>query len=85
MTPESETTCHYHFGFARNFQRDDAAMSKLLYEGTVNTFLEDKVMLEAQQKNLKGGAIDGLVHISADAAQMQARRMLDELVRAEAR
>ncbi len=55
VTPESETTCHYHFGFARNFQRDDAAMSKLLYDGTVNTFLEDKVMLEAQQKNLKGG------------------------------
>jgi phenylpropionate dioxygenase-like ring-hydroxylating dioxygenase large terminal subunit len=85
VTPESETTCHYHFGFARNFQRDDTAMSKLLYEGTVNTFLEDKAMLEAQQKNLKGGAIDGLVHITADAAQMQARRMLDELVRAEAR
>jgi phenylpropionate dioxygenase-like ring-hydroxylating dioxygenase large terminal subunit len=85
VTPESETTCHYHFGFARNFQRDDAAMSKLLYEGTVNTFLEDKVMLEAQQKNLSGGSIDGLVHITADAAQIQARRMLEELVRAEAR
>ena len=79
VTPESETTCHYHFGFARNFQRDDAAMSKLLYEGTVNTFLEDKVMLEAQQKNFKGGA-----HRRADPHQrrrgaMQARRMLDEL------
>jgi phenylpropionate dioxygenase-like ring-hydroxylating dioxygenase large terminal subunit len=85
VTPETETTCHYHFGFARNFQLDDQAMSKLLDEGTVATFLEDKVMLEAQQKNLKGGAIDGLIHIAADAAQIQARRMLDELVRAEAR
>ena len=85
VTPETETTCHYHFGFARNFQRDDAAMSKLLYDGTVNTFLEDKVMLEAQQKNVDGGAIDGLIHINADAAQLQARRMLDELVRAETR
>ena len=85
MTPETETTCHYHFGFARNFHLDDQAMSKLLHEGTIATFLEDKVMLEAQQKNLKGGAIDGLIHISADAAQIQARRMLDELVRAEAR
>jgi phenylpropionate dioxygenase-like ring-hydroxylating dioxygenase large terminal subunit len=85
VTPETETTCHYHFGFARNFQLDDQAMSKLLHEGTIATFLEDKVMLEAQQKNLKGGAIDGLIHIAADAAQIQARRMLDELVRAEAR
>ena len=60
VTPETETTCHYHFGFARNFQLDDQAMSKLLDEGTIATFLEDKVMLEAQQKNLNGGAIDGL-------------------------
>jgi hypothetical protein len=42
-------------------------------------------MLEAQQKNLKSGAIDGLIHIGADAAQLQARRMLEELCRAEAR
>ena len=85
VTPETDTICHYHFGFARNFQRDDAAMSKLLYDGTVNTFLEDKAMLEAQQKNVKGGALDGMVHIGADAAQLQARRMLEELCRAEAR
>jgi hypothetical protein len=40
-------------------------------------------MLEAQQKQLEGGSIDGLIHITADGAQMQARRMLDEMVRAE--
>ena len=85
VTPETETTCHYHFGFARNFRLDDAEMSKMLFEGSRNTFLEDKDMLEAQQKNLKGAALDGLVHIGADAAQLQARRMLDEMVRAEAR
>jgi phenylpropionate dioxygenase-like ring-hydroxylating dioxygenase large terminal subunit len=60
-------------------------MSKMLFEGARNTFLEDKEMLEAQQLNLKGGALDGLIHIPADAAQLQARRMLDELVRAESR
>ena len=58
-------------------------MSRHLYEGSCATFLEDKAMLEAQQKNLSDGALDGLIHITADAAQMQARRMLDELVRAE--
>lgn len=83
VTPETETSCHYHFGFARNFNLGDAGMSKLLYDGSYNTFLEDKVMLEAQQKKLRGGAIDGLIHITADAAQMQARRMLDDMVRAE--
>ena len=37
-------------------------------------------MLEVQQKNLDGGAIDGLVDITADAAQLQARRVLRQLV-----
>ncbi len=84
VTPETEASCHYHFGFARNFRLDDAETSRLLFEGSRSTFLEDKDMLEAQQKNLKGGGLDGLIHVNADAAQLQARRMLEELVRAEA-
>lgn len=83
VTPETDDTCHYHFGFARNFQIDDAAMSKMLFEGARNTFLEDKDMLEAQQKKISAGDLDGLTHINADAAQLQARRMLADLVRAE--
>jgi phenylpropionate dioxygenase-like ring-hydroxylating dioxygenase large terminal subunit len=83
VTPETEASCHYPFCFARNFALGDAEMSKLLYEGSRATFLEDKDMLEAQQKHLKGGALDGLIHITADAAQLQARRMLEDMVRAE--
>ena len=64
--------------------RSDAETSRLLFEGSRSTFLEDKEMLEAQQKNHKGGGLDGLIHVNADAAQLQARRMLEELVRAEA-
>ncbi|MBM3529585.1 MAG: aromatic ring-hydroxylating dioxygenase subunit alpha [Alphaproteobacteria bacterium] len=84
VTPETDASCHYHFGFARNFALDDAEMSQLLFNGARNTFLEDKAMLEAQQHNLEAGDLDGLMHIGADAAQLQARRMLADLVRAEA-
>ncbi len=83
VTPETDASCHYHFGFARNFQIDDAAMSKMLFEGARNTFLEDKDMLEAQQKKISAGDLDNMIHINADAAQLQARRMLADLVRAE--
>jgi len=83
VTPETDTTCHYHFCFARNFGLGDTDMSRILYEGSRATFLEDKAMLEAQQKHLRGGTLDGMIHIPADAAQLQARRMLEELVRAE--
>jgi phenylpropionate dioxygenase-like ring-hydroxylating dioxygenase large terminal subunit len=83
VTPESATSCHYSFAFARNFKREDAEMSRLLYEGSRDTFLEDKEMLEAQQQNLSGGALDGLIDVATDSGQLQVRRALDELIRAE--
>ena len=67
----------------RAISRSDAEMSKLLYEGSKATFLEDADMLEAVQANRCGGSLEGLVDIAADAAQLQARRMLDQLINAE--
>jgi hypothetical protein len=64
------------FCFARDFRVADAEMSKLLFEGSKATFLEDADMLEAVQANR-------LVDIAADAAQLQARRMLDQMIKAE--
>jgi hypothetical protein len=60
-------------------------MSKLLYEGSRATFLEDVEFLEAVQKNRAEGSLDGLIHMTADAAQLQARRMLNSLIGAEQR
>jgi phenylpropionate dioxygenase-like ring-hydroxylating dioxygenase large terminal subunit len=84
ITPETEDSSHYMFCFARNFGVGDAEMSKLLYEGSKATFLEDADMLEAVQQNRRGGSLEGLIDIGADAAQLQARRMLAQLISAEA-
>jgi len=83
VTPETEHTSHYMFGFARDFGLGDAEMSKLLFEGSRATFLEDVEFLEAVQSNRADGSLDGLIHITADAAQLQARRMLTSLIGAE--
>ena len=83
ITPETETSCHYHFGWARNFALEDATLSKAIFEGTLATFLEDKDMIEAQQKKLDGAALDGLVDIIADTAQLQARRILGDMIARE--
>lgn len=83
VTPETESSSHYMFCFARDFAAGDAAMSKLLYEGSKATFLEDADMLEAVQTNRTGGSLEGLVDIAADAAQLQARRMLAQMIKAE--
>jgi phenylpropionate dioxygenase-like ring-hydroxylating dioxygenase large terminal subunit len=84
ITPESENSSHYMFCFARDFRLGDEEISKLLYEGSKATFLEDAEMLEAVQSNRRGGSLEGLVDIAADAAQLQARRMLDQMITAEA-
>ena len=55
----------------------------MLYEGSKATFLEDADILEAVQTNRVGGSLDGLIHVAADAAQLQARRMLSTMIGAE--
>jgi phenylpropionate dioxygenase-like ring-hydroxylating dioxygenase large terminal subunit len=83
-TPETEGSTHYFFCFARNFKLGDEAMSKLLYEGSKATFMEDLEVLERQQEMLPTGAIDGLFDIQNDAAQLQMRRMMRQMAMAEA-
>ena len=84
ITPETETSTHYHWGYVRNFALDDAAMTKILHDGAEATFMEDVVMIEAQQKNLMGGSIDGLMDINADNPPLQMRRIMAGLIAAEA-
>ena len=83
ITPETEHSSHYMFCFARDFSLDDQEMSKMLFEGSKATFLEDVEILEAVQTNRDGGSLDGLIHVTADAAQLQARRMLSAMIGAE--
>ncbi len=71
------------FCFSRDFSLEDAEMSKLLYEGSRATFLEDVDFLEAVQTNRVDGSLDGLIHLAADAAQLQVRRMLGSMISAE--
>ena len=55
----------------------------MLFEGSKATFMEDVGFLEAVQTNRVGGSLDGLIHVTADAAQLQARRMLNAMIGAE--
>jgi hypothetical protein len=71
------------FCYARNFRIGDQEMSKLLYEGSRATFLEDVDMLEAVQANRDGGSLDGLIDIGTDAAHLQARRFLKKMINTE--
>jgi hypothetical protein len=47
--------------------------------------MEDADIVEAVQTNCDGGSLEGLIDITADAAQLQARRMLQRLISEEVR
>ena len=47
MTPESASTTHYFWAFARNFRLDEPGVTEFLRANVGRTFDEDKDMLEA--------------------------------------
>ena len=70
LVPESETSTHYFFGYTRNFCIHDEEMTKLLFDGSVMTYLEDKAMLEAQQQKLHGGVLERMIDLNMDAGAL---------------
>jgi len=83
ITPETETTTHYHWAFARNYKLDDAEVSELLAKGGVQTFMEDVVVLERQQESLGVVGDRPIVDINIDNAPLQFRRILEDKIAAE--
>lgn len=83
ITPETETTTHYHWAFARNYKLDDNEVSEVLAKGGLQTFMEDVVILERQQEALGVVGDRPVVDINIDNAPMQFRRILADRIAAE--
>ena len=84
ITPETDTSVHYFWADAHNFNLDQPAVTDLLYEHVLEAFTEDKAVLEAQQAALNNTPNSAVVDINSDAGGLEARRILDKLVSAEA-
>src|SRR5262249_61085054 len=52
ITPETETTSHYFWGQAHNFDVKNPKTTDMLIEQIRTAFLEDVAVFEAQQRNL---------------------------------
>jgi len=83
ITPETETSTHYHWAFARNYKLDDDNVSRVLAEGGLQTFMEDVVILERQQQALDEIGDRPVVDINIDNAPMQFRNILGDMIDAE--
>jgi vanillate O-demethylase monooxygenase subunit len=82
-TPEAERSFHYFFATASGYRRDDPAAAQHLFDEIYATLLEDKAILEEQQRRLERDPARELVAIQSDRGVMAARKALARLVDAE--
>jgi phenylpropionate dioxygenase-like ring-hydroxylating dioxygenase large terminal subunit len=81
ITPETETSSHYFWGIARAYQRDDAELTAYIQKQIYYTFDQDKVVLEAQQRNLGLDASSPFpIALRTDAGPIQARKLLKQVI-----
>ena len=86
MTPESAGSTHYFYCNTRDYQVDDEAFNRLMAEGLRAAFsLEDKPMIEAQQRRIGDADLMALhpALLSIDVASTRARRQYDRLLAEE--
>jgi hypothetical protein len=79
ITPETETTSHYFWGQAHDFDVNNADLTNRIFEQIRTAFLEDVAVFSAQQRNLKIFANPPQVDIAADTGVIAARRILGRL------
>lgn len=83
LSPETETSCFYFWSVANGYRQNEPEATEQLFREIAPTFVEDRVMVEAQQARLTELGEAGLVDIASDATRMQMRRLVDRLMAAE--
>jgi phenylpropionate dioxygenase-like ring-hydroxylating dioxygenase large terminal subunit len=83
LTPESESSCFYFWSVANGYRQNDPEATEQLYQEIAPTFVEDRVMVEAQQARLSEFGEQGLVDIASDANRMHMRRIVERLISEE--
>ena len=68
---------------ANGYRQNDPKATEQLYREIAPTFLEDKEMVEAQQRRLDEHGEQGLVDIASDANRMHMRRTVERLIAGE--
>jgi phenylpropionate dioxygenase-like ring-hydroxylating dioxygenase large terminal subunit len=83
MTPETERTTHFFWAYLNNFEGDDTTISRSLLDSLIEGFMEDKAIIERQQKTLDEDPGFQMLGILADAPLAHFRRLMSNLLDAE--
>lgn len=79
ITPETETTAHYFWGQAHDFDVNNAETTEKIFQQIQTAFLEDVEVFTAQQRSIDLQPDSPQVDINADTGGIQARRIIDRL------
>ncbi|WP_225206099.1 Rieske 2Fe-2S domain-containing protein [Novosphingobium huizhouense] len=85
MTPECETTHHYFWGMARNFDIDDPGFTARFKRQQGGVFSEDKEILEAQQRAIAANPDLKLSAYRIDEGGVRARQIIARAIAGAAR
>jgi vanillate O-demethylase monooxygenase subunit len=83
ITPETSRTTHYFWAQAHNFKTDQRWVTELLFQNVHTAFMEDLVIIQAQQENIDTRPDAPRIDMSHDAGGLAARRMLEDLIARE--
>jgi vanillate O-demethylase monooxygenase subunit len=83
VTPETETTSHYFWAQAQDFAGDDPTISELDFNLVHTAFQEDLAIIKGQQENIDLDPDAFRLDLAADRAGVQAKRMVDRMIKAE--
>ena len=83
ITPETATRTVHHWAFARNFKLDDPSMMRDIGDAVLQTFNEDKEILDGQQANVTTRPRQRMLDNPADSGVVAARKIIDRLLREE--
>jgi len=81
MTPETETTHHYFWGMARNFETTDLGFTARFKKQQGQVFAEDKEILEAQQRAIHANPSMRLAAYRIDEGGVRARQLISRSIK----
>ena len=79
ITPETETTSHYFWGQAHDFDVKNAQTTAKIFKEIETAFRQDVEVFSAQQRNMELMPNAPQIDINADQGVIQARRILTRL------
>lgn len=83
MTPETERTTHFFWNYLNDFEGEDSTISHSLLASLIEGFMEDKAIIEAQQRELEDDPRLPMLAVRADAPLTHFRRTLEKLIATE--